>query len=381
MESVAPRPGFSVRVQPPNSLPHYINVTSHPAVDRPLAANDWQVDVSHMERLGIDNLRVPLLVGPTRSVVLSRDSEALATDVVFNCDVLRLALSSIDATEQAMQLAPGPLIRSRLVELAIQNVEDELGCGPLGRDFELQYGAANYWGGTGKDRMTAVPLRTLQMLHMSKCEEQAVPKAAPTGPWRSERAKAERTSGHRPGGGPTMKPGFLSGAGGALYPDGSSEGMHPEGAGDPLGWMPKGLRSRVGVVDTRHTPEAQRSAVEAHINTPRLVREREGAAPEPSGERARGGAGGGGAAAGRGAPRYALEEDGSGGVVLTVDVPGVSSMDNIEVDVSDAALSLRAEGFEPLFLAWPRPVDAARATAKFRKLKQRLVVRCPGLVR
>ena len=124
----------------------------------------------------------------------------------FSTAMFCASLSSIDTTEQAMQLAPGPLIRSRLVELAIQNVEDELGCGPLGRDVELQYGAANYWGGTGKDRMTPVPLRTLQTLHMSKCEEQAVPKAAPTGPWRSERAKAERTSGHRPGGGPTVKP-------------------------------------------------------------------------------------------------------------------------------------------------------------------------------
>ena len=48
-----------------------------------------------------------------------------------------------------------------------------------------------------------------------------------------------------------MKKGFLNSAKaqGALYPDGSTEGTPPDGAGDPLGWMPKGLRSKVQVVD------------------------------------------------------------------------------------------------------------------------------------
>ena len=48
-----------------------------------------------------------------------------------------------------------------------------------------------------------------------------------------------------------VKKGFLNSAKaqGALYPDGSTEGTPPDGAGDPLGWMPKGLRSKVQVVD------------------------------------------------------------------------------------------------------------------------------------
>merc|ERR1712110_451339 len=52
---------------------------------------------------------------------------------------------------------------------------------------------------------------------------------------------------------------------GKLYPQGSTEGTPPPNAGDPLGWMPPKLRSRVATVDTATTtPEQQRAMMEAH---------------------------------------------------------------------------------------------------------------------
>jgi hypothetical protein len=49
----------------------------------------------------------------------------------------------------------------------------------------------------------------------------------------------------------------LNGAGGQLYPTGSSEGTPAPNAGDPLGWMPAKLRSRVQTVDTNTMSEEE----------------------------------------------------------------------------------------------------------------------------
>ena len=37
---------------------------------------------------------------------------------------------------------------------------------------------------------------------------------------------------------------------GAVYPKGSEEGHTPEGAGDPLGYIPKSLRDKLNVINT-----------------------------------------------------------------------------------------------------------------------------------
>lgn len=54
-----------------------------------------------------------------------------------------------------------------------------------------------------------------------------------------------------------MNNGFFDKAGdkAVLYPDGSNEGVQHEDAGNPLGWMPKKLRSMVQVVDPAVTSE------------------------------------------------------------------------------------------------------------------------------
>merc|ERR1719158_169333 len=47
-----------------------------------------------------------------------------------------------------------------------------------------------------------------------------------------------------------MKKGFLQKTEGKLYPNGSPEGVLPENAGDPMGWIPKKLREKCNIVDT-----------------------------------------------------------------------------------------------------------------------------------
>ncbi|CAE7359340.1 BMY1, partial [Symbiodinium pilosum] len=56
---------------------------------------------------------------------------------------------------------------------------------------------------------------------------------------------------------PAIKKGFLNSGKAGLYgPEGSKEGVLPENAGDPLGYIPKGLRKQCKIVDTG-SPEYQ----------------------------------------------------------------------------------------------------------------------------
>eukprot|EP00812_Abedinium_dasypus_P014360 NODE_787_length_1363_cov_251.363150.p2 GENE.NODE_787_length_1363_cov_251.363150~~NODE_787_length_1363_cov_251.363150.p2 ORF type:complete len:207 (-),score=65.44 NODE_787_length_1363_cov_251.363150:725-1345(-) len=56
----------------------------------------------------------------------------------------------------------------------------------------------------------------------------------------------------------TIKKGFLNNnsSKGLYGPEGSSEGVLPENAGDPMGWMPKGLRKNSKIIDC-NSPEYQ----------------------------------------------------------------------------------------------------------------------------
>ena len=54
-----------------------------------------------------------------------------------------------------------------------------------------------------------------------------------------------------------MKKGFLNSNAKPLYPKGSEEGILPENAGDPLGYLPKSLRQSCKVRGTARLPEAK----------------------------------------------------------------------------------------------------------------------------
>ena len=100
---------------------------------------------------------------------------------------------------------------------------------------------------------------------------------------KKEKKKKDKKKGSK------MNAGFFdtSGDDGVLYPNGSNEGYDPEnpghlrdGTGDPMGWLPKGLRQRVSVVDTATTSEQQqRAAMEEYVETGKRVGEPQ---PEPA---------------------------------------------------------------------------------------------------
>ena len=68
-----------------------------------------------------------------------------------------------------------------------------------------------------------------------------------------------------------LKRGFLDAKGGVLYPEGTTaEGVLPEGAGDPLGHIPKSIRDRSKIIDLSKTPmnEVAQKVKEAEAKPP-----------------------------------------------------------------------------------------------------------------
>jgi len=76
-------------------------------------------------------------------------------------------------------------------------------------------------------------------------------------------------------------------------------------------------------------------------------------------------------------PQHAFADGEGGALVLRVELPEVSSMAAVELDVSGGGLELRVPSLYQLSLAWPRLVDADAAKAKFLKKSGVLQVTLP----
>ena len=76
-------------------------------------------------------------------------------------------------------------------------------------------------------------------------------------------------------------------------------------------------------------------------------------------------------------PTHAFADGDGGALVLRVELPEVSSMAAVELDVSSGGLSLRVLSLYQLSLEWPRPVKPDGAKAKFLKKSGVLQVTLP----
>lgn len=319
-DPASPTPGFVVKVKHSSGL-HYVNVCSHPCIERPLDGRDMEVDDERLRTQGLENLRVPLLAGVPRTVAApvsnGADEEAICVDVVFSPAVLAVALHGEEGRSEATWSQNPELtkfVRVRLAELALKNAEEELRY-PIGRHYTLPRGLS-YKGGIGGGRQP-VPMPNLRKLAaaVEAAKRQKEAQAAP-GPWRSKRdaaglanharieeveSEAAKAGAKKPGA-PLLKKGFLNASKGSIYPNGSDEGMlygDVKVAGDPLGYIPKGLRNRVNVVDTATTSaEEQRRMMEEYADTDKPARAKPPAAA--SGGAAADGSGGSGGGVSKG---------------------------------------------------------------------------------
>ena len=283
-----PTPGFVAKLTDKDGMRHYVNICSSQFIERPLTPDDKEVGDAHLRTRGVDNLRVPLLSGVPRTVLLPGGEEAICVDIMFNPAVLYVAGADADADDDEVADSGKPkikkgvgkdgdvdpdlakFVRIRIIELALKNAEEELGY-KIGRNYTLPRGVS-YRGGIGGGKMP-VPCTNLKRLAAAVAhEKKAKATQAAPGPWRSKRDAAGLANSSRieelpdvnAKEKPLIKKGFLNSSKCEIYPNGSEEGMlygDVKVAGDPLGYIPKGLRSRVNVVDTATTDEAAQKKI------------------------------------------------------------------------------------------------------------------------
>eukprot|EP00658_Telonema_sp_P-2_P073013 TRINITY_DN6207_c0_g2_i2.p1 TRINITY_DN6207_c0_g2~~TRINITY_DN6207_c0_g2_i2.p1 ORF type:complete len:501 (+),score=167.25 TRINITY_DN6207_c0_g2_i2:147-1649(+) len=265
LQDLNPTAGFVIKARARSDQSKvFINVVAHEMVDMPLAANDKPVKESHLDEKGLESLRVPQFAGHAREDELAR-----YIDVVFHpCVVKR-------ATE-------GPLVKyfqQRLMLLSVPFVEQETGV-LLDHRTVKPLQNVKYKSGGGVNRRTPwpIPVESGGVTDAPKQKMNATRVDSAYHDLMGMSAQPERIHVHQGKlqGVPkrsVVKKGFLNSSklkkqGTGMYGEnGSGEGILPEGAGDPMGWMPKKLRGMCNVVDTSKQSEADQHKAMADYAT------------------------------------------------------------------------------------------------------------------
>jgi len=216
----------------------------HKLVELPVSYSGQKVTKDWILRHGIANLQVPFDMGSFRKVKGERAEGAKQTtyclDVVFHPLIIQLFVD--DAFCNSMES-----FRPFVINLTLKRIEESLNVKletssiKLVKDFR-------YKDGEDGD---AREFRELPDEKDSFDEELRTP---PPKEEPEEILIEDLTPDVRPA--PALKKGFLNGKAKLYGPEGSKEGVLPENAGDPLGYIPKRLRDQCKIVDTR-SPEYQ----------------------------------------------------------------------------------------------------------------------------
>jgi len=244
-----PSVGFCVQTESTGNPPGrwYVNMCKHKMVQMPIAYSGKPVSREHILSHGIGNMQVPFDVGSFRKLKARAEGAKQSTyciDVVFNPFIIALFMDDdfCNATSQ---------FRPYVINLALKRIEDSVGVKLKAQQVKLVK-ALRYKDGEDGDSAVPREFTELQGEQDSLDDEvPAKPQAPETPP---EPLIEDLTPGPRR---PAIKKGFLNKPTAELYgPNGSGEGVLPENAGDPMGWMPKGLRKTCKIVDT-NAPEWQ----------------------------------------------------------------------------------------------------------------------------
>lgn len=253
-----PGVGFCLQTESIGSPPGrwYLNITKHKLVDLPVAYSGKVADREWILTRGIGNLRVPFDLGTFRKLKERSDGARRTTyciDVVFNPLIVQLFMDDAFCSTNDQY-------RPWLVNLALNRVEESIGSKLSAQKVKLVK-AMRYKDGDGYNGDEAREFRELPGdlglegdPHVSEAASR-VPPGTSSEPLIEDVTPASQRK-------PALKKGFLnaSEAKGSLYGDeGSKEGVLPENAGDPMGYLPKGLRQKCKIVDC-NSPEYQAQA-------------------------------------------------------------------------------------------------------------------------
>jgi hypothetical protein len=423
---VTPTAGFVLKTKELKSNKKvFVNVVASDLVRSPINAAGDTVPESHLDARGMHSLRVPLDVNEPAHVKDKSGEPAIAVDVIFHPWVVQRALTGhatdyfkMYLSDLAMKWVAETLNATLEKPGRFLNMRYKGGVGPKGdqvrpfclagedddaedagndaNDPDILPGVGSLDGiriTDDNERITSDDMRPVSSVKLADGAPSPTAGASPSpAPAKtSTSAAAPAASKPKKKGPPVVKKGFFANQKEALYPNGSTEGTLPPGAGDPMGWMPPKLRSMVHVVD----PSAQgdqntmQAAMEQYANTGKVA-----SAPgiHPGGVEAQQSSAAPAAAAPP--PPAAANQSKSlplptvhvctvcEAVLMTVELPQVTSMAEVDLDISAVSLELSAPPHYGLLRkGWGNgiKVDVDRVKAKFSKRKKELAVTAPIL--
>jgi len=242
----------------------YLNMTRHKLCEMPVAHSGKVVSREFILGHGIGSMKIPFDMGSFRKLKERADGArqtAYAVDVVFNPFIIDMFM---DDEFNATMAEYRPFI----INLALQRIESSIGVKLSTQKVKLVK-KFFYKDGEGRNGDEPKELTELPQEIDESVEEVQPSSRMPSPPTEPEGPLIQEVT---PGGKkkPALKKGFLNNATKELYPEGSKEGVLPENAGDPMGYLPKGLRKCCKIVDTG-APEYQenekkRQAADSHNN-------------------------------------------------------------------------------------------------------------------
>lgn len=247
-EPLRPSAGFCLQAETLGNPPgrFFVNMCKHKLAGMPISYSGKPVSKDYILAHGIGSMQVPFDMGSFRKLKARADGAKQTTyciDVVFNPLIISLFMD--DAFCKTMEQ-----FRPYVINLALHRIEETVGVKLALQSVklvkELRYKDPEDEDGTVRE-FTELP-GTMDLDEEAPVASQS--KKQEPGPLIEDVTPAAKQK-------PAIKKGFLNKSGGTLYGDeGSKEGVLPENAGDPLGYLPKKLRQTCKIVDT-NSPEYQ----------------------------------------------------------------------------------------------------------------------------
>lgn len=255
MPPLRPTVGFCLQAKSTGSPPGrwFINVVKHKLVEMPVAYSGEKVSKDWLLTHGLACLQVPFDLGSWRKVKGERGEGAKLTtwaiDAVLNPLIVQLFMDD-DFCGKMEQY------RQFVINLILKRIEESVNVKLPSSSIKLMKNF-RYKDGEGGDSAVAREFTELP----ADCESFDAEMERPVQKRHEEEPEEPLIEDVTPGviKKPVLKKGFLNSGKSDLYgPEGSKEGVLPENAGDPLGYLPKKLRNSCKIVDTA-SPEYQAS--------------------------------------------------------------------------------------------------------------------------
>lgn len=225
----------------------YLNICRHRMVEMPIAHSGKVVTKEFILSHGIGSMKIPFDMGSFRKLKERAEGAkhtAYCVDVVFNPFIVTMFMDD-DFNNTMKEYRPF------IINLALQRVESSIGVKLSSQKVKL---VKKFFYKDGEGSNGEEPKEFTDLPQEIESVEEAQP---PRNPAAAEAPEEPLIQDMTPGKKkPALKKGFFNNAKDALYPEGSNEGVLPENAGDPLGYLPKRLRNTCKVVDC-NSPEYQ----------------------------------------------------------------------------------------------------------------------------